>query len=294
MLSSQKSGLITKVLGGFYYVYWEGQMIECRARGLFRKQKIKPLAGDYCEIRLTKEDPTKGYVEKILPRNNALVRPPVANVDQIMIVFACKDPIPNLRLLDKFLIQNEHHQIQSIIILNKVDLAPQKANQLANMYQKAGYRVIQTSALEPVFIDEIKQMLSDKVSAFAGPSGVGKSTLINLIEPGLNLEVGEISEKLSRGKHTTREVSLHGLSGGGWLIDTAGFSVLDLQGINQENLKNYYPEFDIDEYCRFTSCDHYREPDCAVKNLVAKGEICQERYDSYISLYELLLKGEPL
>ena len=286
-----RTGLIVKILGGFYYVTSDDEIIECRARGLFRKNRITPLVGDYCRIRITKEDSTVGYIEEILPRKNELLRPPVANVDQIIIVFSSRNPNPNVRLIDKFLLQNEFYGISSIICINKMDLDWEEGERLKSIYEKAGYDVLLTSSGEIESLAVLKDRLVNKMSAFAGPSGVGKSTLLNLIEKSLSLKTGEISEKLNRGKHTTRHVELFKLSIGGWVVDTAGFSSLDLEQITKSSLKDYFIEFSLHDDCRFSDCHHYREPGCQVKEMVQAGTISPERYASYLELYEILLSG---
>ncbi len=291
METDNRTGLIIKILGGFYYVTSDDEMLECRARGLFRKNQITPLVGDYCKVRITKEDSTVGYIEEILPRKNELLRPPVANVDQIIIVFSSKNPKPNVRLIDKFLIQNEYYDVNSIICINKMDLDWEEGERLKSIYEKAGYEVVLTSSAEIDSLSILKDKLVDKISAFAGPSGVGKSTLLNLIEKSLSLKTGEISEKLNRGKHTTRHVELFKLSIGGWVVDTAGFSSLDLENVTKTNLKDYFIEFSLHDDCRFSDCHHYREPGCQVKEMVKTQAISPERYASYLELYEILLSG---
>jgi ribosome biogenesis GTPase len=287
----QGKGLITKILGGFYYVEIKGETIECRARGLFRKDKIKPLVGDYCQIRLTKEDPTKGYVEKICARKNESIRPPVANIDQMIVVFSIRDPDINLRLLDKFLIQNEMNKIDSTICINKIDYEKDDALELKRIYEKAGYRVMLTSAEIPDTLEDLKQVLKDRLSAFSGPSGVGKSTLLNKIDIELNLKTGDISDKSKRGKHTTRHVELFKLNSGGWVVDTAGFSTLDLNKVTKDNLKHYFLEFKCGTQCRFSNCNHISEPDCQIKKQVNDDKISTVRYNSYKELYAILQAG---
>jgi ribosome biogenesis GTPase len=289
--TDNRTGLIVKILGGFYYVTSDDEILECRARGLFRKNQITPLVGDYCKVRITKEDSLVGYIEEILPRKNELLRPPVANVDQIIIVFSSKNPNPNVRLIDKFLIQNEYYGVSSIICINKMDLDWEEGERLKLIYEKAGYDVILTSSGEIESLALLKDKLVDKISAFAGPSGVGKSTLLNQIEKSLDLKTGEISEKLNRGKHTTRHVELFKLSIGGWVVDTAGFSSLDLEKVTKSNLKDYFIEFSQYDNCRFSDCHHYREPGCHVKEMVGTKAISPERYTSYLELYEILLSG---
>lgn len=292
MEANIKHGLILKSLGGFYYIDTEDGIIETRARGVFRNDSIKPLVGDKCKIRITKEDSTMGYIEEISDRKNEFVRPPVSNVDQVILVFSAANPDPNYRLIDKFLIQCECNGIETILCINKIDLNLKEALNLKRIYKKAGYDVVLTSSTMPETIDELKtKVLKDKISVFAGPSGVGKSTLLNSIEEGLNLKTGEISQKLNRGKHTTRHVELFKLSSGGWVVDTAGFSSLNLEGINKENLKEFFIEFEKFGNCRFSDCNHYKEPACKVKEAVENGEISIERYKTYIELLEIMISG---
>jgi ribosome biogenesis GTPase len=289
--NNYQKGIILKLLGGFYYVDTGSEIIECRARGLFRKQGIKPLVGDKCKIRITEEDSTVGYVEEIFQRSNEIIRPPVANVDQAIIVFSVKKPNPNFRLLDKFLLQAELNNVEAILCVNKTDLDQEESRRIKELYEKAGYKVVLTSMMVPESLDDLKVILKDKISVFAGPSGVGKSTMVNIIEEGLNLKTGEISKKLKRGKHTTRHTEIFRLSFGGWVVDTAGFSSLNLEGIDKYNLKEYFIEFKKYNDCRFNSCNHYKEPDCGVKEAVGNGEISKERYNSYVELYKELISG---
>ncbi len=291
MENSFQEGIILKSLGGFYYVDTGIEIIECRARGLFRKLEIKPLVGDRCKIRITEEDSTTGYVEEIMQRSNEMIRPPVANIEQAVIVFAVKKPNPNFRLLDKFLLQAELNNVDAIICINKTDLDNDEALRIKGIYEKAGYRVVLTSKMVPESLDDLKDILKDKISVFAGPSGVGKSTMVNKIEEGLNLKTGEISKKLKRGKHTTRHAEIFRLSFGGWVVDTAGFSNLNLEGIDKYNLKEYFIEFKEYNDCRFNSCNHYKEPECGVKEAVENGDISKERYNSYVELYKDLISG---
>lgn len=289
-----ENGVILKCLGGFYYIDIGDEIIECRARGLFRKESIKPIVGDKCRIRLTNEDKTKGYIEEIYERKNIITRPPVANIDQAIIVFSIKNPNPNFRLLDKFLIQSELNNINSIICINKTDLDSVAAIDFKNIYEKAGYEVVLTNKSDIETINELKNKLKNRLSVFAGPSGVGKSTLLNLIENGLNLKTGEISKKLNRGKHTTRHAEIYTLSFSGWVVDTAGFSSLNLSGVTKDNLKDYFIEFSDFNNCRYATCNHYKEPNCYVKEAVLDGEISKERYECYISFLEELIKGEKI
>lgn len=277
-------GKIVKGIGGFYYVKSDGEVYECRARGIFRKQDIVPMVGDDVRIRLNKEDETTGYVEEILERRNELFRPPVSNVDQAVIVFALKSPDPNLWLLDKFLILAEEQEIEIVICFNKIDLVSEDEKLEYNgIYEKAGYSVLNTSTERGEGIERLREVLSGKTTVFAGPSGVGKSTLLNAVQPDLKLQTGSVSEKTSRGKHTTRHVELMGLEMGGYVLDTPGFSSLELDFLTEENLEVYFPEiYRQSEGCRFRGCRHNKEPGCAVKGAVEQGEISEKRYENYL------------
>ncbi|OHW62646.1 putative ribosome biogenesis GTPase RsgA [Andreesenia angusta] len=277
-------GKIVKGIGGFYYVKSDGEIYECRARGIFRKQDIVPMVGDDVKIRLNKEDETTGYVEEILERRNELFRPPVSNVDQAVIVFALRSPDPNLWLLDKFLILAEEQEIDIAICFNKIDLVSDEEKLEYNrIYENAGYRVLNTSTETGEGIECLREVLSGKTTVFAGPSGVGKSTLLNTVQPDLKLQTGSVSEKTSRGKHTTRHVELMSLELGGYVLDTPGFSSLELDFLTEENLEVYFPEiYSKSEDCRFRGCRHNKEPGCAVKSAVEQGEISEKRYENYL------------
>ncbi|KNF08746.1 putative ribosome biogenesis GTPase RsgA [Gottschalkia purinilytica] len=275
-------GTIIKGIGGFYYVKVKDDLYECRARGVFRKEKTKPLVGDRVLIRANENDKT-GYVEKIFERKTELIRPPVSNVNQAIIVFAVKNPDPNLWLLDRFLLLASYQGLDVVICFNKIDLVNEEVKHLIEDYTKAGYKVITTSCKENKGIDELRETLKDKISVFAGPSGVGKSTLLNNIQSNLQLKTGEISQKTSRGKHTTRHVELIELEMGGWVLDTPGFSSLDIDFLDEENLQIYFNDiYEKSHLCKFTGCKHDKEPQCAVKESVENGEISRSRYNNYL------------
>ena len=280
-------GIIIKGIGGFYYVKVKEKVYECRARGLFRKSKIIPLIGDKVLIRINEEDNT-GYIEQILDRITELKRPPVSNVNQAIIVFATQKPEPNLWLLDRFLLLASYQELDVIICINKVDLDSEgKTDEIFSIYDKAGYKVVKTSCKTNTGIDEIRELLRDKITVFAGPSGVGKSTLLNNIQSNLKLQTGDISHKTSRGKHTTRHVELIELDLGGWVVDTPGFSTLDIDFLDEKELQNYFLEIsDRSAMCRFSGCFHYKEPGCAVKEAVDIGEISKSRYENYLSMLQ--------
>ncbi|MCD8103587.1 MAG: ribosome small subunit-dependent GTPase A [Lachnospiraceae bacterium] len=292
-------GKIIRGVGGFYYVHAaDGEIYECRAKGIFRKEKIKPLVGDDVEISILDTSDKTGNVDRLLPRRNMLVRPAAANVDQAMVVFAVTHPQPNLNLLDRFLILMSRQDIPVIICFNKTDLADAKQmNTLEAIYRGCGCEVCFVSVERAEGLDRVRSLLEAKTTVLAGPSGVGKSSLTNRFLSGHHMEVGEISKKIDRGKHTTRHTELLVLDPPGsgeaaapsYLLDTPGFSSLYLQEMEYEDLKDYFHEFaPYEPYCRFQGCMHLKEPDCAVKEAVAKGEIHSERYQSYALLAEEL------
>ncbi len=287
-------GVIIKGVGGNYYVDTGNGLIECRARGLFRLKDIKPLVGDNVLIRLTEEDETSGYIEEIKKRTNEMVRPPVANVEQLLIFFAVTNPEPSFLLLDKLLIAAETNNLKPVICFNKSDLADEKLKkEFENIFINTGYKVIFTSKYNENSINELKSILKDNLSVFSGPSGVGKSSLMNAVQPDFKLETGEISEKLKRGKHTTRHAEIYKLSFGGYVVDTPGFSSFGLNGIGEFELKEYYPEIKkYDSGCRFMDCLHKKEPDCVIKDAVEEGNISKVRYNNYVKLLEEIQKNK--
>lgn len=279
-------GRIIKGIGGFYYIETEKGLYECRARGIFRKNKITPLVGDFVKISVVDEDNKKGVVEEIQERKTELVRPPIANVNKALIVFAVKNPTPHLSLLDRFIVLAERENLEIVIILTKIDLDDDNTfEKIKNIYEPCGYKVIGVSNLENKNIDKVKEELKENVVVFAGPSGVGKSSLLNEIDENFKLQTGVVSDKIKRGKHTTRHAELLKLEFGGMVADTPGFSSLVLEDIEEVELKDYFIEFDKFNDCKFGSkCIHENEPNCAIKEAVTNGEISKERYDSYIQL----------
>lgn len=277
------TGIIVKGIGGFYYVKCEdGIVYECKARGVFRKQNIKPVIGDKVEIELLKG---KGNIVKIGERRTVLVRPPVSNVDNIMIVVSAKNPDPDFGLIDKMLITAEFKGIKPIICINKTDLDDGK--NILSVYEKTDYPIIFVSTYEDKGIDELKEFLKGKVTAFAGLSGVGKSSILNKLI-NFNAETGDISDKIKRGRHTTRHVELFELDGGGYVFDTPGFSSFEMENINAGELYTLFPEMREVKGCRFKGCAHINEPDCVVKDLVKSGKIPLKRYEDYKEIYEIL------
>ena len=289
------NGKIIKGIGGFYYVDTEKGLYECRARGIFRKNKITPLVGDRVSISVVDEENKKGVVEEIEERDTELVRPPIANVDKALIVFAIKNPAPNLSLLDRFIVLAEKENLEIVIVFTKVDLDAdgELLEELKSIYEVSGYKVIPVSNKLKLNIDKIKEELKENTVVFAGPSGVGKSSLLNEVDKNFELKTGEVSDKIKRGKHTTRHAELLKLECGGMVADTPGFSSLTLDDIDESELKEYFIEFDKYDDCRFGSrCIHENEPSCAVKEAVENGDISKKRYESYIQLLNEIRSGK--
>lgn len=285
------TGKIIKGISGFYYVYVEGAgLYECKAKGAFRKQKIKPLVGDNVEIAVIDEANKLGNVEKILPRKNELIRPAVSNIDMALVIFASAKPDPNFNLLDRFLCMMEYQKVPVTICFNKIDLVDQeKLKEYGGIYEPAGYNVIFTCTKTKEGLGSIRSLLEGKTTTVAGPSGVGKSSIINCLQSDITMETGTISEKIERGKHTTRHSEIIPVSHDTYIMDTPGFSSMDVPGFEKENLWTCYPEFVRHEpYCRFIGCSHINEPDCGVKAAVEDGEISPVRYENYKLLYEEL------
>lgn len=285
-MSENKNGLILQGIGGFYYVEAADAVYECKARGSFRRDGIVPVAGDRVRICVN-ADGTTGTLQEILPRRNVLIRPPVANLDQLAVVASVTEPAPHPLLLDKLIAIAEEKEIEPLLVITKTDL--QDGSVWEETYTKAGFPVFTVTVTDPATAEPLKERLRGKVTAFAGNSGVGKSSLLNVIDPAYTRETGEISQKLGRGKHTTRSAMLFPLAGGGYIADTAGFSALDMERIHpidKERLEDCFREFrPLFGQCRFTGCAHIHEPDCAVKAAVEAGEIPMTRYESYCAMY---------
>jgi ribosome biogenesis GTPase len=288
-------GKIMKGIAGFYYVYTKQGLVECKARGIFRKEQIKPLVGDLVEVEITEDtkaapEMPAGNIVEILPRSNELVRPAVANVDQALVIFAIVKPDPNYNLLDRFLINMKKQALPCVICFNKKDLASeQERGELLAAYEGCGYRVIFVSGTAGEGFSELAKCLEGKTTVLAGPSGVGKSTIVNRLYPQANMETGEISRKIERGKHTTRHAQLFALGENTFICDTPGFTSLSIGDMEKEELCGYYAEFaPCEENCRFRGCSHIREPSCGVRQALAEGRISRVRYDNYVLLYEEL------
>lgn len=285
-----KTGKIIKGIAGFYYVHdGIGKVYECKAKGLFRKQGVKPLVGDNVTLEVLDENEGLGNIVEILPRKNSLIRPASANVDQALVLFAAREPDPNLNLLDRFLVVMGIQGIPCEICFNKADLDQEEAERLAELYRKAGYPARAVSTYTEAGIEEIRKILAGKTTVMAGPSGVGKSSMMNRINPDAGMETGRVSEKIKRGRHTTRHTEVFWVGTDTFLLDTPGFSSLSIEGIEAAELRYYYPEMEQREgQCRFQGCVHVKEPDCAVKEALEAGEISGERYRNYTLLYEEL------
>lgn len=281
-------GKIVKGIAGFYYVNVVGSgLYECKAKGIFRKDKMKPLVGDNVKIDVISEADKKGNVVEILPRMNTLIRPAVANIDLALVIFSIDRPKPNFNLLDRFLIMMEYQKVHTIICFNKQDISSaEEEEKLRKIYENCGCDVLFTSALENTGLELVIERLRGKTTAVAGPSGVGKSSIINILQPKAMMETGEISHKIDRGKHTTRHSELIMIEENTYIMDTPGFSSLYIQDFEKEDLKEFFVEFrEYEPECRFQGCMHIHEPDCGVKRAVDKGKISRMRYDNYVELF---------
>lgn len=277
-------GKIVKGIAGFYYVYTRQLgLLECKAKGAFRKDGIKPLVGDDVCVDVISQEEKTGNIEQILPRRNALIRPAVANVDQALVIFAAAKPKPNFNLLDRFLLMMEYQQVPTVICFNKTDMvSEEQMEQLRQIYKASGYPLLFASAKEEKGILQIRELLGQKTTVVAGPSGVGKSSIVNLVQKDTHMETGGISEKIERGKHTTRHSQLIPVDTDTFILDTPGFSSLYALGIEEEQLKEFFPEFaKYEPYCKYQGCMHKKEPQCGVKDAVAEGKISESRYENY-------------
>lgn len=282
-------GKIIKGIGGFYYVHLPGKGIyECKAKGLFRKMGMKPLVGDDADVQVLDEGAKTGNIISILQRKNQLIRPAVSNVDQAMVIFSVVKPEPNFHLLNSFLVMMERQKVPCVICFNKVDIASkEQIEAIRSIYKGTDYPIFFASAREEKGIEKIKDILKKKTTTVAGPSGVGKSSLINSLQKDVSMETGDISKKIERGRHTTRHSELIALEEGGYIMDTPGFSSLSVDFMEKEEIKEHFPEFSkYEPECRFQGCAHIHEPECAVKNALTEGMISRVRYDDYVMFYE--------
>lgn len=286
-------GKIIKGIAGFYYVNIDTKgVFECKAKGAFRNEGIKPLVGDDVEIDIIDEEKMIGNVVRILPRKNQMIRPASANVDQAIIIFSVKSPDPNFNLLDRFLIYMESEHVPCIICFNKEDLlSGDEMDEIKRAYSLPGYQVLFVSARNNDKMDELKAVMKGKTSVVAGPSGVGKSTITNLLCNKDLMETGSISRKTERGRHTTRHAELFPIDSGTYIMDTPGFTSLEVFGASSDTLKYFYNEFEpYEESCRFRDCMHKNEPGCGVKEALTEGRVSKIRYDNYVLLHDELMK----
>ncbi|WP_371370933.1 ribosome small subunit-dependent GTPase A [Sporomusa aerivorans] len=278
------NGIVVKAYNSFYYIQTGSKIVTCKLRGRFKKERFSLTVGDEVTYTLTSQD--KGVIEDILPRRSLLKRPLAANVDQVVLTFAAVNPDINPALVDRFLVVAEFSELEIVLCINKIDLADTGViAKLTERYERIGYKVLTVAAKFGLGIEELRTLLHDKITVFAGPSGAGKSTLLNALQPGLELITGEVSQKIGRGKHTTRFAELLPMAGGGFVVDTPGFSFTDFTDLAESHLMDYFPEIShIAAKCKFSTCLHFKEPQCAVKQAVADNLIHPERYESYLEI----------
>lgn len=282
-------GKIIKGIGGFYYIKTEEGIIECKARGKFRHKDMKPMVGDNVTIKVEKG---KGVIEEIHERTSELIRPTVSNVTLAFVVFAIKNPDLNFDLLNRFLILCESNNIEAIVCLNKVDLvSEEEREEIKKKITDIGYEVLFINAREGIGIDELRRRMDGNITVLCGPSGAGKSTLINQLADKEHMQTGHVSDKIGRGKHTTRHSELIEIDNG-YIVDTPGFSILDVTFIEKEKLKYYFPDFEEhNDTCKFRGCVHYKEPGCSLKQAVEEGKVNKHRYEFYIRTLEEIIQG---
>ncbi len=292
-------GKIIRGIGGLYYVDVRpgdgpSEVYECKARGSFRRERIKPLVGDDVEIEALDGARRQGVITDIMPRRSVLVRPAVANVDQALVIFSVLRPKPSFNLLDRFLIMMGQQELPCIICFNKEDIdVAGEGRSFCETYRQCGYRSLTVSAEKGSGMDELRGLLTGKTTVTAGPSGVGKSSIVNRLQTGVRMETGNISEKIQRGKHTTRRTELIPMGGNTFIMDTPGFSSLELFDMTKERLAGFFPEFSrYEKDCRFVGCAHIKETECGVRGAVSRGEVSRLRYDNYCLLYEELKERE--
>lgn len=288
-------GQIRKAISGFYYVELDGELIQCKSRGVFRLKKISPLVGDF--VTYVPDGENNAMITEVHPRKSELVRPPIANVDQVLLVFSVVEPDMSLRLLDRFLTVIESHGLEPIIYVSKEDIANKQTlddNEInLAYYQKIGYTILRNVGNEEPLLEVLRPYFNEKTTVLAGQSGVGKSTLLNTILPELQLKTGVISDALGRGKHTTRHVELLEVAGG-LVADTPGFSSLDFEHIEKEELRNFFVEIEeAGEGCKFRGCLHVKEPGCAVKAQVEEAVISEGRYKNYLLFLQEIMDRKP-
>ncbi len=288
-------GKIMKGISGFYYVHTaESGIYECKAKGIFRNRKIKPLVGDNVEFDVTDEIDKEGNITEIAARKNELIRPAVSNIDQALLIFAAADPSPDFNLLDRLFVMMKYQKIPVILCFNKADLVDKDGRgKIISIYRDCGCPVLFTSTKESFGMAELAELLKGKTSAACGPSGVGKSSIVNFLQKDVCMETGEISQKIRRGKNTTRHSQLIPVEPDAYIMDTPGFGSLYIPELSAEDLWKYYEEFlPYEPDCRFKGCSHINEPDCGIKQALAESKIHEKRYENYVSIYQELKENE--